>query len=111
MSAGQQGFTLHEIAEGSWRLCDESVDDDHPLKVVAYVERTPEGDFEVVWVRGAPRSIDRFPTHEEVVAAAARVRAERSDRFKPDPIPHLPPLTAVRSSRAGRARRIRPERP
>ena len=111
MSAGQQGFTLHEIAAGSWRLCDESVDDDHPLKVVAYVERTPDGEFEVVWVRGAPRSTERFATQADVIDAASRVRAERSDRCKPDPIPHLPPLTARPASRRGRSRRASPDRP
>ena len=108
MSAGQQGFTLHEIAAGSWRLCDESVDDDHPLKVVAYVERTPDGEFEVVWVRGAPRSTERFATQADVIDAASRVRAERC---KPDPIPHLPPLTARPASRRGRSRRASPDRP
>ena len=82
---------LVPLDQGSWRLCDRSIEEDDPASVVAYVEETVRG-IEVVWLYGRT-GWSRFSDLGEVLRAAAAdlglgggARAQR-----PIEIPHFAP--------------------
>ncbi|WP_029145008.1 hypothetical protein [Microbacterium luticocti] len=83
---------LVRLGEGAWRLCDRSVPEHDAGSVLAYIE---EGRFgvDVVWLCES-HAPSRFPTLDDVVAAASRMLAgaRSSGPRRPVMIPHHPPL-------------------
>ncbi len=88
-------LALDPLAHDAWRLCDTRVPSGDAASVLAYIERTGDGGYEVTWVHGGSGTA-WFPSQEELFAAAARhLAACASRRGKPKPIAHRPPLAAL----------------
>lgn len=60
---------LEQLSFDAWRLIDRSVAPNDPAIVLAYVERTPAGPYEMVWVRGSLRT-ETFATLGDLLEAA-----------------------------------------
>ena len=82
---------LLPLGDGTWRLCDHSVEGDDPASLVAYVEQTAAG-VEVVWLRGRGGSA-RFDELSDVLRAAALELSlgAGSRATRPIEIPHFAP--------------------
>lgn len=81
------------VGEGSWRLCDASLPENDPRRLVAYVEQ--EGDRVVVlWLRRVHTDA-AFATLDQALEAADEVLAleerDRNRASRPVFIPHFPP--------------------
>jgi len=83
--------------DGTWRLCDHSVEGDDPASIVAYVEQTTIG-VEVVWLRGRG-GCSRFDELSDVLRAAALELSlgAGSRATRPIEIPHFAPRTPSRA--------------
>jgi hypothetical protein len=86
------------LGDGSWRICDRTKPEDDAHHVVAYAERSGD-DIEAIWVHGS-HSRTTFTTVDQVAHAAylglLRIATERR---RPIPIFHLPPVTGRRPRR------------
>lgn len=88
-------LVLEQLATDCWRLCDRAAPVHDARHLVAYVERTCDGDYAVTWVSYGSGT-RTFGSHRDILATAAELTAVHASRpgRKPFPIPHLPPLTA-----------------
>jgi len=91
--SGTRQLVLEPIDDGAWRLSDRSIRSSDAASVIAYVERRPDGLYEVTWlISGVGAYI--FRTLADLVrsaAAASRPVGNRSHATKPVPIAHRPP--------------------
>lgn len=83
---------VEPMGRSAWRLCDRA-QEDAGLALLAYVEYTPEGGYEAVWV-ATGRAASRHPSLDEVIRAALRMLLPpaESRRTKPIPIAHRSPF-------------------
>lgn len=96
MRSDHHQLVLDPLSDSTWRLCDRSVAACDADNVVAYIERLPDGAYEVIWVSHGV-GMATFATLDEVRARAAEMVAPRRPRapVKPVPIAHRPPLAAT----------------
>lgn len=85
-------LVLVPLDERSWRLCDRSVPHHDPASVVAYVEMTHNGVYDVIWL-SVGFGASRYSSLESLLQAATKMMGctRSSGATKPEPIPHRPP--------------------
>ena len=106
-----QQLELIPLGDGSWRLCNHSVEGDDPASLVAYAEQTETG-IEVVWLQGRG-GCSRFDELSDVLRAAALELSlgVGSRACRPIDIPHFAPRVPSRTDAAPQpAERFMPDR-
>jgi len=83
---------LTRVDQDCWRLCDSTLPENDPARVIALAELTDD-HVTVLWLRKRNRR-SRFATFEQALRAAERFiyDAERGRSRRPVSIPHFPPL-------------------
>ncbi len=91
-------FDLAKVGDRAWRVSDALIAEEHPSRVVAFIECHDE-QVEVVWVRGSTSGPRVFPALDQALNAVSEVIAADPPPVsrRPIPIAHFPP----RVSRAG----------
>lgn len=86
-------LTLDPLGDDAWRLCDRALATSDARSVIAYVERRPDGRYEVTWVLHGIATAT-YATLDELLSKAAAILSSPLDSSsgKPIPIPHRPPL-------------------
>ncbi|GAA1998618.1 hypothetical protein GCM10009777_39890 [Microbacterium pumilum] len=79
------------VDEHCWRLCDATLPEDDPRRVIALAELKDE-HVTVLWLRER-NSRSTFATFEQALGAAEKIayKADRRRASRPVPIPHFPP--------------------
>lgn len=86
---------LEPLSASAWRLCDSTAAASDAASLLAYVEASENGGFDVTWVYGG-RGTAWFPTVDELLRGAVHhLSAAAPRRVKPKPIAHRPPLAAL----------------
>lgn len=88
-------LSLEPLSPTTWRLCDTRVARSDAASVLAYVEESDRGGYDVIWVHGGAGTAWFRGMDELLVGAVQHLAACASRRRKPKPIAHRPPLAAL----------------
>lgn len=89
-------FALSRTSTDSWVVTDSRRQPSDPRHSVAMAHETEDGDIEVVWLRATPLPT-LFRTLDDLLLDLDRWGGRPGEACKPDPIPHLPPLSLHRA--------------
>ena len=57
------------LDERSWRVCDSSFDASDPSRLIAYVEQTPRGTVDVLWLSNSAPTQTEFSSLDDALTA------------------------------------------
>lgn len=81
------------IGHSGWRICDVTLSESDPSRLIAYIDKNETGMLDVLWLRSPCPTRSRYRALDELLAdldaAVAADVVSRSTR--PTQIPHLPP--------------------
>lgn len=86
-------WELTPLGRDSWRICDPARRQADADCLIAYVDRSPTGVLDVLWLRTPCPRTTRFRGFRQLFEALDLAVANASNRAqKPSPIPGRPPL-------------------
>ncbi len=83
---------LARVDDACWRVCDRTLPEDDPTRVIALAEIKPD-HVTVLWLRKGNKA-STFPNFERALRAAEKTiyQGQHKRPGRPVPIPHFPPV-------------------